>query len=341
MDGIRSVSAFAAYKKTKQKNNNKVLQKKKKDSKRKDNRKKLQAKVKLAVSDLKSTRANVNGDEAIISSETKKTNIVKAIKRTKSVQKNLNGDGLRISSETKKRNDAKTSSLSCQVKEHVPVRSKKRKEKVKKQSNSIKSRTEDDDEEPPQLVEAMFTDSEDETENLEEIEAEINNSTLEATKLFQWLLHPSDTNHFFVSHWEKKPYHLQRNHPGYFKHIMSSEMLDEMLRENSLFYTRNVDVVSYEGGKRETHNPEGRAVPSAVWDYYQNGCSVRILNPQSYSPKLHLLLATLQEYFGAMVGANIYLTPPGSQGFAPHWDDIEAFVLQVEGRKHWKLYKSR
>jgi lysine-specific demethylase/histidyl-hydroxylase NO66 len=34
-----------------------------------------------------------------------------------------------------------------------------------------------------------------------------------------------------------------------------------------------------------------------------------------------------------------YLTPAGTQGFAPHYDDIEAFVLQLEGRKHWKVYK--
>ena len=36
-----------------------------------------------------------------------------------------------------------------------------------------------------------------------------------------------------------------------------------------------------------------------------------------------------------------YLTPAGSQGFAPHYDDIDAFVLQLEGRKHWKVYSPR
>lgn len=36
-----------------------------------------------------------------------------------------------------------------------------------------------------------------------------------------------------------------------------------------------------------------------------------------------------------------YLTPPGTQGFAPHYDDIEAFILQLEGRKHWRLYSPR
>lgn len=36
-----------------------------------------------------------------------------------------------------------------------------------------------------------------------------------------------------------------------------------------------------------------------------------------------------------------YLTPPGTQGFAPHYDDIEAFVVQLEGKKHWRVYKPR
>lgn len=36
--------------------------------------------------------------------------------------------------------------------------------------------------------------------------------------------------------------------------------------------------------------------------------------------------------------SNAYLTPAGSQGFAPHYDDIDAFILQLEGRKQWKVY---
>ncbi len=47
----------------------------------------------------------------------------------------------------------------------------------------------------------------------------------------------------------------------------------------------------------------------------------------------------MQELFGTCVGANTYLTPAGTQGFAPHYDDIEAFVLQLEGKKRWRVYK--
>lgn len=82
-------------------------------------------------------------------------------------------------------------------------------------------------------------------------------------------------------------------------------------------------------------------MPDTVWGYYNEGCSVRLLNPQTFMPPLHRFNATLQEYFHCLVGANIYLTPPGSQGFAPHYDDIEAFVLQIEGQKRWRVYRPR
>lgn len=35
----------------------------------------------------------------------------------------------------------------------------------------------------------------------------------------------------------------------------------------------------------------------------------------------------------------MYLTPAGSQGFSPHYDDIDAFVLQLEGAKRWRCYR--
>lgn len=66
-----------------------------------------------------------------------------------------------------------------------------------------------------------------------------------------------------------------------------------------------------------------------------------MINPQTFIAPLHKFNATLQEYFHCLVGANIYLTPPNSQGFAPHYDDIEAFVLQIEGKKEWLLYPPR
>jgi len=81
--------------------------------------------------------------------------------------------------------------------------------------------------------------------------------------------------------------------------------------------------------------------PAVLWDFYNNGCSIRMLNPQTFHNGVWRLCSTLQDHFQNMVGANVYLTPPGTQGFAPHWDDVEVFMLQLEGKKHWRIYSPR
>lgn len=166
-------------------------------------------------------------------------------------------------------------------------------------------------------------------------------SSDEGLKAFKWMIAPYNPDEFFNRIWEKKPLHIARKKPNYYKEIISTPIIDDMFRNENIQFTKNIDVTSYVNGKRETHNPEGRAHPHLVWDFYLNGCSIRLLNPQTYIPKLHLLNATMQEFFHCFVGANAYLTPPDSQGFAPHYDDIEAFILQTEGRKHWQIYKPR
>ncbi|XP_030021839.2 bifunctional lysine-specific demethylase and histidyl-hydroxylase NO66 [Manduca sexta] len=164
-------------------------------------------------------------------------------------------------------------------------------------------------------------------------------SVEEGLKVFKWMIAPYDPDEFLNKVWENKPLHISRKKPRYYKEIISTPIIDKMLHNENIQYTKNIDITSYVNNKRETHNPEGRAYAHSVWDSYLNGCSIRLLNPQTYIPKLHLLNATLQEFFNSFVGANAYLTPPDSQGFAPHYDDIEAFILQAEGKKHWRIYK--
>ncbi|MEQ2205556.1 Ribosomal oxygenase 1, partial [Xenoophorus captivus] len=166
----------------------------------------------------------------------------------------------------------------------------------------------------------------------------VNNSRERASKLFQWLIKPVPAKSFFRETWEKKPVFVQRKNPDYYKGLFSTAEFDRILREENVQYGLNLDITSYVNGKRETHNPPGRALPFTVWDFYESGCSVRLLNPQAFSSTVWNVLSILQEQFGSMAGANVYLTPPGTQGFAPHYDDIEAFVVQLEGKKHWRVY---
>ncbi|XP_071963683.1 ribosomal oxygenase 1-like [Antedon mediterranea] len=167
---------------------------------------------------------------------------------------------------------------------------------------------------------------------------ELEDSGAEAQKLFEWMIGPVEPDKFFKNLWERKPLLVKRHMPDYNSIWFSTDEFNRILREEDIQFTVNLDVTTYTDGCRETHNPQGRAHAPVVWDYYQNGCSIRLLNPQTFSQPVWKLLSTLQEYFSCGVGANVYLTPPGSQGFAPHFDDIEAFVIQLEGKKHWRLY---
>ncbi|KAG5679741.1 hypothetical protein PVAND_009285 [Polypedilum vanderplanki] len=162
----------------------------------------------------------------------------------------------------------------------------------------------------------------------------------EGKNMFQWIIDPLSVDEFMKIYWEKKPKLIKRNDQNYYSSLMSMETIHNMIKENHLEYTKNIDITSYRDETRETHNPEGKVTP-AIWSFYEEGCSIRILNPQTYIPTVYKMNSKLQEYFHCMIGTNVYLTPKDSQGFAPHFDDIEAFVLQLEGSKHWRVYNPR
>ncbi|KAK7104186.1 ribosomal oxygenase 1-like [Littorina saxatilis] len=190
-----------------------------------------------------------------------------------------------------------------------------------------------------------LTDSGDgETETNEKLSKQVpymHDSSAEAARMFDVLIHPVTTDRFFRELWEQKPLLVRRHLPDYNKGWFSTAEFDRILRQENIQFGVNIDITSYVDDKRETHNPAGRAYAPLVWDFYQKGCSVRFLNPQSYCRSMWKILSVIQEFFNCSVGANVYLTPPGTQGFAPHYDDIEAFVIQLEGKKHWKLYNPR
>ena len=55
-------------------------------------------------------------------------------------------------------------------------------------------------------------------------------------------------------------------------------------------------------------------------------------------PPLVDFSARLADELGHPVQVNAYVTPPQNQGFAPHHDVHDVFVLQVSGRKHWTIH---
>jgi lysine-specific demethylase/histidyl-hydroxylase NO66 len=149
---------------------------------------------------------------------------------------------------------------------------------------------------------------------------------------------------FFEGYFEKRPLHetFAGDASSRFSDLLSEDALFELISKKKLRYGLDVDVtIVGEDGIRRTLNGEGTANVDTVKGKFRRGCSVRLLHPQRFSDSLWSLMYRLECYWGSCVGCNAYLTPKGSnQGFAPHFDDIDAFILQVSGKKKWKLYRA-
>ena len=142
---------------------------------------------------------------------------------------------------------------------------------------------------------------------------------------------------FFKTYFEKKPLHL-KNSGEKFSFLASLTSIRKLITSGKLPYSE-LDVTSYsQTDGRKTHNGTGMAGAEAVRQY-DSGCSLRLRRPQDHFPAIRGLCTSLESFLECVVGANIYATPANSQGFAPHFDDVDAVICQIHGSKRWRVYK--
>jgi len=127
--------------------------------------------------------------------------------------------------------------------------------------------------------------------------------------------------------------------------------VEALVRTGACAYGIDVDVTRYVDGTRETVNHNGVRGGEceggndivdgdvAMRRFTSEGCSIRVLHPQTRHDGMWKVCSTMETFWRCASGCNVYATPPNSQGFAPHYDDIDAFVCQIEGEKHWRVYE--
>lgn len=158
---------------------------------------------------------------------------------------------------------------------------------------------------------------------------------------FEWLISPVSLDDFFRSIFEKQP-KLLSNPAEKFHHLISIPQMEQLVCSGKLQYGHHVDVTLYTHQKGRKSFNGTASCGKKTWGSFQNrGCSIRLLRPQEHIEAIYRLCAHLEAFVECVVGANVYLTPANSQGFAPHFDDVDAFICQVRGNKRWRVYKQR
>ena len=265
-------------------------------------------------------------------------------------QKQNAGGGSRAAKKRQKQQQKKQQQQSSNKKQKITTSAENVKPKISKQNPTTKSKTQ------AESIEVLGTPAE-----LLFGEKMIGESAPDrARAVFQSLLGSKiSPRTFYKEYWEKKPLHISRKSDDieesekYFDGILSQNDIECMMKNKELKYGVDLNVTKCTGNERnlkritldpvpETMKIEDAIVakPNDVWCNFKDGCSIRLLCPHAHLRTVHALLSILESEFGCMIGANAYLTPGKiSQGFAPHYDDIEAFILQLEGKKRWKVYR--
>ncbi len=155
------------------------------------------------------------------------------------------------------------------------------------------------------------------------------------------LLHPVGADIFNREYRERQPLHIQRSDLEYFSDVVSLAKLESVFSTASLYYP---DVQLTQAGcdipASDYASPAGLIDPSRFFARYVAGATVIVSGSDRLFPQIANMCRQASRQFGGACRANLYLSPPGHQGFAAHYDTHDVLVLQISGHKTFRLYKN-
>lgn len=162
------------------------------------------------------------------------------------------------------------------------------------------------------------------------------------------ILSPIDADEFLASQYGKTFRHIAGT-PDKFSQLLPWPVLDRILEEHRLEpprlrLTREGQPVavetylSYQQNKRKNGSPIPRLNTTALTRELRNGATLVLDAVDELHRPIRRLAESLERIFRVKVQVNAYAGWRTSHGFDLHWDDHDVFVLQVAGRKQWKVY---
>lgn len=162
----------------------------------------------------------------------------------------------------------------------------------------------------------------------------------EAIPLFAGgVIDPLSKNDFFEQYWEQKPLHIARTSSENFQHLISEHVIESLLSTHSLAYpsvqlSKTGHVIPI-----ESYTDANQFIVSErIIEQYKSGSTVVMSLAHKIHPPLMQFCREVQAGFGFPCQTNVYLSPPGNQGFNPHHDTHDVFILQVSGKKTFSFY---
>jgi ribosomal protein L16 Arg81 hydroxylase len=162
------------------------------------------------------------------------------------------------------------------------------------------------------------------------------------------LLHPISLDAFFSTYWEKNFLLVPRVDEGYYEGLLTNKNLEEiisspdarypaiMLAKNGVYYPQQAYCEDVKMGHVTFSGVPNLKKLSAE---YGKGATIALTSlDRSWRP-LGDLCVRLEEQLDHGTNTNVYITAGQTTGFPPHYDTHDIMVLQIAGKKLWRLYE--
>ena len=128
--------------------------------------------------------------------------------------------------------------------------------------------------------------------------------------------------------------------PDYFDTLLPGpSTVDELLE----LFRREPSAVRLVKGRDKKGSDNYRLVDGSldlvgIRNDFADGYTIVLDGVEQYVRAVGTLARSIEVELNFPIQVNTYITPPGQTGLAPHYDDHDVLILQVQGSKIWHLY---
>jgi len=158
----------------------------------------------------------------------------------------------------------------------------------------------------------------------------------------------TDSGAFATDYWGRKPLLSRATAlPRDFSDLLSPTAVDELIAERGvrapfIRMAKTGDVLTrsfYTGPAGFGAEMPDQVDSAKVLAEFAAGATIVLQGLHRLWPPLIDFVRGLTDDLGHPVQANAYITPPDAQGFEPHYDVHDVFVLQAAGQKRWTVHE--
>lgn len=165
-------------------------------------------------------------------------------------------------------------------------------------------------------------------------------STSCGEKCFSWLISPTEIGAFVSSVWEKRPIVVSRDKREYFAGLISRRTVENYLKNDPDFGINSVMMARETEDGKEVSAEVDLDVETFSRMIDEEGWTAQVVHPQQKNAKIHALLERLENWSGSVWGSSLYVRGMADDSkFSAYADNVELFVLQLEGECHWRVFE--